>query len=90
MSDGINHGQKINYCETCEWPKGVCDCSLPTDFVVIGYERKSIFRYIRKAPGNWDKMIRREWSWDFHDNVGGVSARDALNNAHDQVFIRKQ
>lgn len=28
MSDGINHGQKIAYCEVCEWPKGVCRCSL--------------------------------------------------------------
>lgn len=27
MSDGINHGQQITYCGTCEYPVRVCRCS---------------------------------------------------------------
>jgi hypothetical protein len=26
MSDGINHGQRITYCLTCQFPVGVCKC----------------------------------------------------------------
>lgn len=26
MSDGINHGQKIDYCGTCQFPVGICRC----------------------------------------------------------------
>ena len=29
MSDGINHSQKINYCNVCGFPKGVCRCLPP-------------------------------------------------------------
>ena len=90
MSDGINHGQKIDYCNACGFPKGVCRCSLPDDFVVFGYERKSVFRYVRRGPDNWEKMIRREWSWDFHDNVGDASTKDAFTNRYDQVFVKQQ
>lgn len=63
---------------------------MPEDFVVFGYERKLVFRYLRKGPDNWDKMIRREWSWDFYDNVGDSSAKDAFENPSDLVFIKKQ
>ncbi len=28
MSDGINHGQTITYCETCRYPVGVCKCDI--------------------------------------------------------------
>jgi len=26
MSDGINHGQTITYCEVCNYPVAVCRC----------------------------------------------------------------
>lgn len=29
MSDGINHGQKIMYCNGCGFPAGVCRCTPP-------------------------------------------------------------
>lgn len=28
MSDGINHGQQIDYCATCRYPVGVCKCDI--------------------------------------------------------------
>jgi hypothetical protein len=28
MSDGINHGQTIRYCNMCGFPEGVCKCQI--------------------------------------------------------------
>lgn len=28
MSDGINHGQTICYCQMCGYPEGVCKCPI--------------------------------------------------------------
>lgn len=63
---------------------------MPDDFVVFGFERKSIFRFIRIGPDSWEKKIRCAYSWDFHDNVGEASAKDAFENPHNQVFAKQK
>ena len=48
MSDGINHGQKIAYCEVCEWPKGVCRCSLQSCRLAL-LKMSDLIAYIDRA-----------------------------------------
>lgn len=59
---------------------------MPEDFVVFCSERKSVFRFTRLSEDNWDKLIRRECRWEFHDNVGEQSAREAFECESNEVF----
>lgn len=73
MSDGINHGQKITYCEVCEWPKGVCRCSL-----------QSCRAALLKAS---DLIARIENGDDLHalftvkDSAEFIDAKNAISDA---------
>ena len=61
---------------------------MPEDFVVFSTERNSIFRFIRVGPDYWEKHIRRDAGWQFHDNVGDESAKDAFDCGYNEVFFR--
>lgn len=61
---------------------------MPDDFVVFSAERKTVFRYLRRGPDNWEKLIRNECRWDFHDNVGDESAKDAFDCGYNEIFFR--
>lgn len=73
MSDGIDHGQKIAYCEVCEWPKGVCRCSLQSCRLAL----------LRAS----DLIARIERGDDLHalftvkDSVEFVEAKKAVSEA---------
>jgi len=86
MSDVI----KIEYCNDCTFPKEICRCSIPKDFVVFGYDQKLIFRFMRRGADNWNKMIRHEGGWTSHDNVGDSAAKHAFQNVCDQVFVKQK
>lgn len=61
---------------------------VPNDFVVFSSERITVFRFIRLGPDNWEQHIRRLSGWDFHDNVGESTAKEAFDCGHNQVFFR--
>lgn len=61
---------------------------MPDDFVVFTNERTAIFRFIRISPGSWEKHIRRDAGWRYHDNVDEQSAKDAFDCGHNEVFFR--
>jgi len=81
---------KIDYCDACGFPKEICRCSIPNDFVVFGYEQKLIFRFMRHGPDNWNKMSRDEGVWKFEGKVGDSAAKHAFQNLYDQVFVKQK
>ena len=60
---------------------------MPDDFVVFSKSRKSVFRYKKKTNRSWDVLIRREWMWEFYDNVGSDSVKEALEDPEHEVFL---
>jgi hypothetical protein len=60
---------------------------MPDDFVVFSSERITVFRFIRTGPDNWDQRIRRLSGWDFHDNVGDSTAKDAFECKAHEIFV---
>lgn len=80
----------IDYCDACGFPKGICRCAIPSDFVVFGYEQKLIFRFMRRGPDNWNKMTRHDGGWTLHANVGDSAAKHAFQNLCDQVFVKQK
>lgn len=52
MSDGINHGQTITYCETCRYPVGVCKCDI--DIAAIPLEHCPLCDSIARIREGFD------------------------------------
>lgn len=73
MSDGINHGQKINYCGTCGFPVGVCRCT-PEEMQA---EMQRYFESLDSAL--LDYMRGKTSSFDEHCERFGLSDKIPAN-----------
>jgi hypothetical protein len=60
---------------------------IPLDFVVFSKSRLSVFRFKIRPDDSWDMLIRREYHWAFHDNVGLATALSYHVDPDNEVFL---
>lgn len=60
---------------------------IPLDFVVFSKSRPGVFRFKIRPDNSWDMLIRCEYHWVVHDNVGLATALGHHADPDNEVFM---